>query len=73
MPRHTAVSRASVADIVHDISGRFRTFGGGREPTDGNPIAHALKNHPLQFAAGVDVLDVVLFVLDRAGVKAKGQ
>lgn len=48
--------------IVKLIGRGFRTFGGGR-PADGNPIAAALQNTPLAFAAGVDVREVVNFIL----------
>lgn len=43
---------------IHEIGQRFRTFGGGRD-SDTNPMAHALRDQPLQFAAGVDVRAVV--------------
>lgn len=49
-----------VEEIMAEIPKHFRTFGGGRDVSDSNnPIAHALKDQPLQFAAGVDVRDVV--------------
>ena len=51
-----------VDDIVNEISRKFRTFGGGRGDRS-NPIAEALKFTPLAFAAGVDVREVVKFVL----------
>ncbi|KKL02318.1 hypothetical protein LCGC14_2626570 [marine sediment metagenome] len=50
-------------DLVEAIGQRFRTFGGGNI-TEGNPISVALKDRPLQFAAGVDVRDVTDFVLE---------
>lgn len=49
-------------EIVAAVGQNFRTFGGGRDSST-NPLAHALKDQPLQFAAGVDVRDVVQFVL----------
>jgi hypothetical protein len=54
--------------IVIEIGKHFRTFGGGRDSAD-NPVAHALKDEPLQFAAGVDVQEVVLFVLGAVGAQ----
>jgi hypothetical protein len=53
-----------VEQIATEIGKRFRTFGGGRDAwPSNNPLVHALKNEPLQFAAGVPVADVVSFVL----------
>lgn len=52
-----------VRAITEMIADRFGTFGGGRPPTPGNPVSAALKDRPLVFAAGVDVADVVQFVL----------
>lgn len=53
--------------IVAEIGVRFRTFGGGvGSKTFMNPIAEALKDTPLTFAAGVSVEDVVRFVLEQA-------
>lgn len=51
--------------IVAAVSSRFRTFGGGRG-SDMNPVADALKDEEPMFAAGVDVRDVVRFVLSTA-------
>jgi len=46
-----------VQNIMRRMQSEFRTFGGD-QATDGNPIAAALKDRPLQFAAGVNVRDV---------------
>ena len=51
--------------ILSQIQSRFRTFGGGKA-TEGNPMSYALKDKPLHFAAGVDVQEVVDFVLEKA-------
>ena len=51
--------------ILSQIQNNFRTFGGGKA-TEGNLMAYALKDRPLQFAAGVDVQEVVDFVLEKA-------
>ncbi len=55
-------SEVDYETIVRCIGQTFRTFGGDR-PHDGNPIAAALQGQRLQFAAGVDVEQVVLCVL----------
>lgn len=58
-----------IKTIVAEIGVRFRTFGGGvgseSRPWH-NPIAEALKDTPLSFAAGVPVEQVVRFVLEEA-------
>ena len=64
MPRNNIDVR--VDTITELVSRNFRTFGGSRdaknEPAP-NPIAIALQGQPPCFAAGVDVRDVVKFVL----------
>lgn len=49
--------------IVKLVSDNFRTFGGGKGGNGFNPLAEALKDKEPQFAAGVDVREVVEFVL----------
>lgn len=50
-------------DKITQIIGRkFRSFGGG-QTSNWNPIINALKDNPLQFAAGVDIKSVVKAVL----------
>lgn len=51
-----------VNTLVNKVGQQFRTFGGGRD-SEYNPITHALKDQPPSFAAGVDVREVVEFVL----------
>lgn len=51
-----------VHEIMAEVGVRFRTLGGGVINTD-NPISIATKDQPLQFAAGVDVAQVVRLVL----------
>lgn len=51
--------------IVQIIGQRFRSFGGGQEGSN-NPVAEALKDGPLRFAAGVDIKAVVEAVLSEA-------
>ena len=58
-----------VDKITQIIGRKFRSFGGGRGSRF-NPMAEALKDEPLQFAAGVDIKSVVKAVLSEA--KQKG-
>lgn len=59
--------------IVEKIGREFPCFGGGSGSAWGNPIAEALKDKPLVFAAGVDVENVVLLVATMvlSGIVAK--
>ncbi|MDX1535999.1 MAG: hypothetical protein R3346_04540 [Candidatus Spechtbacterales bacterium] len=57
MAEETEVTR-----ITKEISSHFPSFGGGGTII-GNPIAAALQNSPPQFAAGVDIEEVVRLVL----------
>lgn len=50
-------------DLIKSVSENFRTFGGGNV-TMGNPISHVLQDEPLQFAAGVDVKQVIVAILN---------
>jgi hypothetical protein len=54
--------------ITHLISKKFRCFGKGSvvPPFCESPITEAMKDKPLQFAAGVDVAEVVNFVIEYA-------
>lgn len=49
-------------DLILLVAANFRSFGGGHV-TRGNPLSHALQDAPPQFAAGVDIREVVEFVL----------
>ena len=51
-------------DIVEIIASEFRSFGGGVVRSPDNPLSHALRDAPAQFAAGVDIADVVRRVLE---------
>ena len=57
-----------VDKITQIIGRKFRSFGGGQKGFN-NPIAIALKDEPLQFAAGVDIKSVVETVLKEAKKK----
>ncbi len=59
-------SEEKIHEIVAEVGVRFRTFGGGVVGDSNNPISIALKDRPLQFAAGVSVEDVVRLVLSMA-------
>lgn len=48
--------------ITIACANKFRSWGGGKT-SDYNPIVNALSGGPLEFAAGVDIKDVVSFVL----------
>lgn len=51
--------------LVKMLTENFRSFGGGEDvKTSYNPIAHALKDEPAQFAAGVDISDVVRAIMN---------
>lgn len=53
--------------IVAAVGQNFKGFGGGRsENTDDNIIADTLKDNPPQFALGVDIREVVIFILQEA-------
>lgn len=52
-------------ELVEKIAQKFRCFGGGKKSSWENPISKALENKPPQFAMGVDVREVVDFVLDK--------
>lgn len=58
-----------VDKITLIIGRKFRSFGGGQKGFN-NPLAIALKDEPLQFAAGVDIKSVIKAVLSEA--KKKG-
>ena len=61
------VKEDEINQIVADVAAEFRCFGQGSLPPaiEGNPIAAALKDHDPQFAAGVDVREVVEYVVSR--------
>jgi hypothetical protein len=56
-----------IDEITEFIGHRFRSFGGGQESPN-NPVAAALKDRPLQFAAGVDIRSVVEAIVNIAEV-----
>lgn len=56
--------------ITQVIGRKFRSFGGGQTGYN-NPVATALRDQPLQFAAGVDIKSVVKEVLSEAKKKNK--
>lgn len=61
-------SKPSVDEIVAEIGTRFRTFGGKTEKPKSvsNPLDAWMATSPLTFALGVDVRQVVEFVLSKA-------
>lgn len=48
--------------LTDKVGANFRCFGGGYYNPD-NPISIALAENPLRFAAGVDVAEVIEFIL----------
>ena len=48
--------------IVKLVTARFRTFGGG-QTSEFNPLVNMLKDKEPQFAAGVDVREVVDYIV----------
>lgn len=69
------MSPREVDKIAEAIADRFQTFGGGRSGTRAygfNPVAEALKDKPLMFSAGVDVRDVINFVLNYDALRTDG-
>jgi hypothetical protein len=61
----TILSQKRIDEIVQKVTQNFRTFGGGDSSNSAtwNPVSAALKDKPAQFAAGVDVQEVVKFVI----------
>lgn len=51
--------KRKIDQITKLVGQNFMSFGGGK---GGNPLAEALKDGPLVFAAGVPVAEVVKFV-----------
>lgn len=65
------MTKKQIELIVESVADNFRTFGGGQYSNlYHNPIAFALKDKPAQFAAGVDVKEVVVHVLKLAKKKS---
>ncbi len=64
----TAIEMAhSTDEIVDQVVAQFATFGtGAKTSVYGNPIAIALARKPPTFALGVDIREVVEFVLSAA-------
>ncbi len=65
------MDESQVQEIVAQVVKNFRTFGGGKGSSWGNPIAEALKDRRPSFAGDVDVESVVRFVLDAASVEVR--
>lgn len=68
--RITTISTEAEAALVSLIGTHFPCFGGERpESNSNNPIDVWTRDGQLIFAMGVNVADVVRFVLEQAGVK----
>jgi hypothetical protein len=56
------MAKTIVDELAESIKQHFRTFG-DRQQSDWNPIVNATAGEPLQFAAGVDVAEVIVHIL----------
>ena len=60
------MSEANRRNLVELVSKRFNSFGGGNmKHAEYNPIVSYLADGPPVFAAGVDVGEVVRFIVDQ--------
>ena len=60
-----AVSSTSDTDtLVSELAKTFPSFGGGKV-NDSNPLSIWMKDKPPMFAAGVDIEQVVRFILEK--------
>ena len=60
----TLTHEETIDYIVAKCADKFRSFGGGSSRGIGtNPLAEALRDKPACFAAGVDIREVVNFIL----------
>jgi len=57
------MTKQQIKELTEKVGRKFRSFGGGHGQS-GNPLAEALKDGPLQFAAGVDIKSVVIFMIE---------
>lgn len=60
------MKEAQLKELAIKVGEQFRCFGGGKTPTWNSPVAEALKDSQLAFAAGVPVIDVVKFIVKEA-------
>lgn len=58
--------------LVRAVAKKFPSFGGGRDDNM-NPIAHALREYPRTFAAGVSIEEVVRFVIEHGTEIIRGE
>jgi hypothetical protein len=66
------VKQKQIESIVEQVTKQFRTFGGGVIGDPNNPISHWTKDEPAQFAAGVNVREVVECVVKLAEKRNRG-
>jgi hypothetical protein len=74
---HSVLAEAAASPapptLLEKIQSRFSTFGGEQGGNDStNPLTHALKGQRLIFALGVDVEEVVRFVLSETALASSG-
>lgn len=59
------VSEDERKQIVVDVAAEFNCFGKGAEHGPSGPLAEWTKDEPPQFALGVDVRQVVDYIISR--------
>ena len=58
-------------EIVREVGKCFRCFGGDTSEMTDNPLAYAFAKEPLMFNFGVNVTDVVQFVIKLYSTKVE--
>lgn len=58
----------SVDEITEAVAESFPSFGIGSKANLSNPLSGAMQERPPCFALGVDIKEVVTFVLERSGI-----
>lgn len=64
IPQQILVNDAAIGFLVEACANNFRSFGGG-QVSPNNPISFALADKPPTFAAGVDIREVVEFIVSK--------
>lgn len=68
------MNKGNSDEITAEVVKNFRCFGGNRDVSkSNNPISIAMQDTPAQFAAGVNVKDVVEFILSKIDFDASGE
>lgn len=64
--KKTSSKKKTVSEIVTLAAAKFPSFGGGRVSDSNNPVALAFKDCSPMFCTGVNIEEVVRFVLKEA-------